>query len=115
MSPYLECQKYRVIIQPEAQQAIERAYLWLANYSPRKGRTWLEGLYKAIMSLEQMPSRCPLAFENNFFEEEIRQIMYGKGRSAYRILFAIADDNVQVIFVRHVAQNRIGETEDEED
>ncbi|CCI09544.1 hypothetical protein [Microcystis aeruginosa] len=68
-------QKYQVVIQPEAQQGIEKAYLWFSKDSPRKARLWLEGLYKAILSLEQMPYRCSLAFENNFLEEEIRQLM----------------------------------------
>ncbi len=62
-------QKYQVVIQPEAQQGIEEAYLWFSNDSPRKARLWLEGLYKAILSLEQMPYRCSLAFENNFLKE----------------------------------------------
>lgn len=62
-------QKYQVAIQPAAQQAIEEAYFWLSNYSSQKARTWLEGLYKAILSLEKMPSRCSLAFENSFFDE----------------------------------------------
>ncbi|WP_228042237.1 MULTISPECIES: hypothetical protein [unclassified Tychonema] len=51
-----------------------------------------------------MPSRCSFAFENSFFDEEIRQLVYGKGRNAYRILFTIVDDSVQIIFVRHAAQ-----------
>jgi len=96
--------KFQIVIQPEAQQAIEEAYFWFGEYSPRKARSWLEGLYKAILSLEQMPSRCSLAFENDFFEEEIRQLIYGKGRNAYRILFTIIDGTVQIIFVRHAAQ-----------
>jgi hypothetical protein len=62
-----------------------------------------------------MPSRCSLAFENNFFSEEIRQLIYGKGRSAYRILFTIADDTVQVLFVRHAAQKPLSGQEDEEE
>lgn len=44
-------QKYQVIIQPAAQKAIETTYLWLSNDSPRTARIWLEGLYKAILSL----------------------------------------------------------------
>ncbi|MEG4574444.1 type II toxin-antitoxin system RelE/ParE family toxin [Microcoleus sp. N3A4] len=97
-------QKYQVIIQPAAQKAIEESYFWLSNHSSQKARNWLEGLYKAILSLENMPSRCSFAFENSFFDEEIRQLVYGKGRNAYRILFAIVDDTVQIIFVRHAAQ-----------
>ncbi|BAZ32316.1 plasmid stabilization system protein [Cylindrospermum sp. NIES-4074] len=97
-------EKYQIIIQPEAQKAIEEAYFWFSNISPHKARTWLEGLYKSILSLEKMPSRCSLAFENDFLEQEIRQLIYGKGRNAYRILFTIRDENVQILFVRHAAQ-----------
>lgn len=44
-------QKYQIIIQPAAQKAIEEAYFWLSNDSSSKARQWLEGLYKAILSL----------------------------------------------------------------
>jgi hypothetical protein len=43
--------KYQIIIQPEAQKAIEDAYFWFSNISHQKARTWLEGLYKSILSL----------------------------------------------------------------
>jgi hypothetical protein len=74
----------------------------------------LEGLYKTILSLENMPFRCSLAFENNFFEEEIRQLIYGKGRNTYRILFTIVDDSVQILFLRHAAQKPIIDEDTEE-
>lgn len=41
-------EKYQIIIQPEAQKAIEEAYFWFSTISHQKGRTWLEGLYKSI-------------------------------------------------------------------
>ena len=105
--------KYRVIIQPEAEEGIKQAYFWVSNYSPRQARNWLKGLQKAILSLEQMPFRCSLAFENNFFESEIRQLIYGKGRNTYRILFTVSEKTVQLLFVRHSAQRPLL-TEDEE-
>lgn len=96
--------KYRVVIQPEAEQGIKDAYFWVSHYSSRQARRWLEGLHKAILSLEQMPLRCALAFENDFFDEEIRQLLYGKGKNTYRVLFAITGKTVQIISVRHAAQ-----------
>lgn len=96
--------KYKVITQPEAEQNIKQAYYWVSNYSPRQARNWLEGIYKAILSLEQMPLRCSLAFENSFVEEEIRQLLYGKGKNTYRILFRVAEQNVYILHVRHSAQ-----------
>ena len=105
--------KYQIVIQPIAEQGIKEAYYWVSNYSPRQARSWLEGLHKAIFSLEQMPSRCSLAFENNFFEAEIRQLIYGKGRNAYRILFTVTDKTVQILFVRHSAQQPLLPEDDE--
>ncbi len=105
--------KYQVIIQPSAEQGIKEAYFWMSNYSSRQARSWLEGLYKAILSLEQMPFRFPLAFENNFFEEEIRQLIYGKGKNIYRILFTITEQTVHVIFVRHAAQQPLSPEDDD--
>lgn len=96
--------KYQIVIQPIAEQGIKEAYYWVSNYSPRQARSWLEGLHQVIFSLERMPRRCSLAFENSFFEVEIRQIIYGKGKNAYRILFTVTDKTVQILFVRHSAQ-----------
>ncbi len=107
-------QKYQVIIQPAEQKAMEETYLWFSKDSSRKAIIWLKGLYKAILSLENMPSRCSLAFESNFFDEEVRQFIYGKGRNAYRILFTIIDDSVQILFVRHTSQKPIIDESDEE-
>jgi hypothetical protein len=67
------------------------------------------------MSLQQMPFRCSLAFENDFFEAEIRQLIYGKGITAYRILFTVVEDRVNVLFVRHIAQKPLSNLEDEEE
>jgi plasmid stabilization system protein ParE len=61
-----------------------------------------------------MTSRCCLAFENSFSDEEIRQRLYGKGRNAYRILFAIVDERVEILFVRHAAQKPMIDESDEE-
>ncbi|MBE9046853.1 type II toxin-antitoxin system RelE/ParE family toxin [Pleurocapsales cyanobacterium LEGE 10410] len=106
--------KYQVIIQSEAEEGIEQAYFWVSNYSPRQARNWLEGLQKAILSLEQMPFHCSLAFENNFFEEEIRQLVYGKGKNAHRILFTVTEKTVQILFVRHSSQRPLLPEDDEQ-
>jgi plasmid stabilization system protein ParE len=105
--------KYQVIIQPSAEQGIKEAYYWVSNYSPRNARSWLEGLHQAILSLEQMPLRCSLALENNFFEEEIRQLLYGKGKNIYRILFTVTEKTVEILFVRHSAQQPLLPEDDE--
>ncbi len=59
---------------------------------------------EAIDALATFPARCPLAPENAFFSHEIRQLLYGKGRHVYRILFTITGDAVSVLHIRHGAQ-----------
>ena len=105
--------KYQVIIQPEAEQGIKEAYYWVSQYSPRNARNWLDGIYKAIMSLEQMPLRCSVAFENNFFEQEIRQLLYGKSKNTYRILFTVIVMTVHIVYVRHSAQQPLSPDNDQ--
>jgi len=60
-----------------------------------------------------MPNCCPLARESAYFSQEIRQLLYGKGRSAYRILFTVLDNQaiptVRILHVRHATQKTLGE------
>ncbi|NET91133.1 MAG: type II toxin-antitoxin system RelE/ParE family toxin [Kamptonema sp. SIO1D9] len=106
-------EKYQVIIQPSAEKGIKEAYFWVSDYSPRQARSWLEGLYRAILSLEQMPRRCSFAFENNFFTEEIRQLLYGKGKNTYRILFTVTEKTVHILYVRHGNQQPLSPDDEE--
>lgn len=104
-------QEYRVIIEPEAVAGIESAYEWIQDFSPDRAAAWLNGLLDAIQSLSRMPARSSLAPENEYFDEEIRQLLYGKQRRVYRILFTIRDNEVYILFVRHSAQAPLLERE----
>ena len=95
--------KYQVEISPRATRDAEEIYLWIRENSPLHADRWFNGLVDSIYSLERNPKRCPLAPENDAFEEEIRQLLYGR-RRRYRILFAVVDDVVQVLHVRHCAR-----------
>jgi plasmid stabilization system protein ParE len=84
--------------------------------SPEKAREWYEGLLNAIESLSAMPKRCPIARENQYFSKEIRQLLYGKGRNSYRIIFTIAENEdvsaVRILHIRHAAQQTLGENQE---
>jgi hypothetical protein len=71
----------------------------------------MNGLFGAIFSLERMPRRCSLAYENELFDDELRQLLYGKRGRVYRILFIIRDEKVYVLFVRHSAQEPVSQDE----
>jgi len=66
-----------------------------------------------------MPKRCSLARENDYFSQEIRQILYGRGRNSYRIIFTIVDgqeiSTVRILHIRHATQQTLGEVPDDSD
>lgn len=70
-----------------AEAEADQTFFWLAGRSPEMAGRWYVGLLVAYQSLAQFPGRCPLAPENDSFESvEVRQLLYGPGRSTYRIL-----------------------------
>ncbi len=117
---------YRVEISQPATADAEQIYLWIRAESVEKAETWFRGIWKAVISLEKFPERCPLAPESSAFLVEVRQLLYGKRRQQYRILFGISIDpetgeNVVLIYrIRHSAQlylqglEILGETEEED-
>jgi len=99
--------KYRVLVIPCAAAEIEEAYLWIAERAPESAVRWFNGLYSVIDTLETFPERCPHAPEDDFFQQEIRQLIYGKLIGRYRILFTIDGDTVYILHVRHGARKRL--------
>ena len=103
-------QIYPIIITPAAQQALEAAYHWIEERAPERAKAWANGFMEAIDSLAMLPTRCALAPETVFFDEEVRQLLYSKSGHRYRILFTIRRDVVIVLFIRHAAQDWIQPT-----
>lgn len=97
--------KFRVIIQPSASAEMEEAFLWIAEHNPEAAVKWFNGLQDAVHGLETFPERCPLAPENDAFQEEIRQLIYGRRTGRYRIFFTIRSDAVHILHVRHGARD----------
>ena len=83
---------YTVIIEERAKADIREAARWMAQYSPEKATLWHFEIEEALLSLEQMPNRCPRVRESQLFKREIRQLLFGK----YRILFAVEDEAVHM-------------------
>ena len=109
--------EYRIEASDEAEAELDAAYLFLSRQDPDRAIRWYTDIHSAMFTLSQFPGRCPLAFENEQYPaNEVRQLLYGKGRSIYRILFTIfeEDQEVRVLHVYHSArQIRSQEREDE--
>lgn len=106
---------YRIDLSSTAKAEADAAFLSYSKFTePKRAQEWYQGLLAAVASLQEMPRRCAIARENSFFTQEIRQLIYGKGKSTYRIIFTILDDHpietVRILHIRNSAQQTIGES-----
>jgi plasmid stabilization system protein ParE len=78
-------------------------------------------LTKAMERLAQLPRGFALAPDSDKLGGNVRQIIYGKGGGAYRILYRVIEPRdgdpgiVSIVRVRHAAQRLLGEADDEQD
>lgn len=72
-------------------------------------RKWYMGLKKAILSLEEMPHRCPATPENR----QLRHLLYGRKPHVYRVIFRILEKQkrVDVLHLRHGARREMTESD----
>jgi plasmid stabilization system protein ParE len=99
---------YRVVIEPTAEREIRAIVRWKTqNASPTIAARWYNGLLKKVGTLRTHPARCPVAAENDEFPFEIREILHGRRRDVFRIIFTIRDDTVSILFVHHSAQQEL--------
>jgi plasmid stabilization system protein ParE len=96
---------YRVEVTDTAYAEIARAYAWRAEQSASAARRWQDALFHVIDSLVNDPVRHPLAPEADWYGGSLRQLLFGKRRGVYRVLFRIRGQRVQVLRVRHHAQD----------
>jgi plasmid stabilization system protein ParE len=68
---------------------------------------WRNGLMAKVDTLAQNPERYPLADDAADLGLELREMLYGRHRHIYRILFTIDGQTVNIHRVRHAAQDRL--------
>ena len=87
-----------------AQQEIEEAYLWIRERASRAAEKWRDELIAQIEELAQNPARHPPAPESSKFTREIRQMLFRKRRSQFRIFYTIDRKRVVILSVRRSAR-----------
>lgn len=103
--------KFNVEFTLTALAEIEKSYNWLLARSATAADRWKDGIFSAIDSLESRPLSNPFAPEAENRDRNIRQLLHGKRRGVYRILYEVRDQNVYVLHVRHGAQRFLHEGE----
>lgn len=101
---------YRVSLSARAEADAYAAFERIRDAAPIHAGKWLTLLFTAIMSLDRSPARCPLIAEAKELGFPARQLLYGRGRGVYRIIFHIVEDemHVRVLRVWHASRDAIG-------
>jgi plasmid stabilization system protein ParE len=97
--------KFQVVVTARAKQNLRDAYSWAAERAPHTAAFWLQRFEKELQTLEDSPDRFSLAHENAFVEPEIRQMIFGRRQGAYRVLFTVLGNQVQVLHIRRAARD----------
>ncbi len=69
------------------------------------GAAWLSSLMARLETLETNPDRCRMVDESEEIGGEIRELLFGKRRGMYRLLFRIERQTVQLLRVWHTARD----------
>ena len=75
--------------------------------APQAVSRWYLRMMKAIEKLNFMPMRFSIARESKALKREICERYFGKRRGAYRILFAIDGQQVNVLHVRRASRQAV--------
>lgn len=98
---------FEVFVMPSAKADIFEIRTWLMKRDPGLADRWLWMCSEAIISLGKMPKRWAVSVESEAFDLEIREMLFGRKRNVYRVLFAIENDRVNVLRVRSTRQQRL--------
>ena len=114
---------YEVSFNDEAVAEADAAYLRRSRFTlPEEAASWYEGIFTRAGELYYWPRRYSL-LPFSGFEGEVRRIIYGRGPSAYHIIYRVFDPAegetagiVRVLHVRPAAgQSGSGTTNNGED
>jgi plasmid stabilization system protein ParE len=98
--------KYRVVITCEVLKNADEIFDYIVVHNPRAAAKIVREFRSRIRSLSTTPRRCPLAPENGILDhDEIRHFHHGK----YRIIYAVENNTVSVLEIRHGARLPRGE------
>jgi plasmid stabilization system protein ParE len=99
---------YRVKISLNALTNAEAILRWFhEQQADVAGARWYAALLSKIDTLETQPQRCVLAEESAELGIELRQLLFGRRRGVYRILFTIEGTTVQILHIRHAARDAL--------
>ena len=98
---------HKILIPHSVKIALQKQvdYIAIEQQEPLLAVRWLNGIVKAIQSLEKFPERCAIAPENYYLYKDttliIRNLIYKK---TFRIIFIVIKNEVKILSIRHSAK-----------
>ncbi len=101
---------YRVDLTQRAARDLRRIHQTINAEGAGQSRSWFKALTEAIASLEEHPSRGAITLE----DDGLRQLIHGRRRHRYRIIYKVDEPNsaVIVLHIRHGARDAFDLTND---
>ena len=106
---------YEVRLTEPAEMEVDTAFLGRMRFGQKQAERWYADFLKELDSLSTFPRRYPVAPDSEALGGGVRQLLYGKGGMAYRIMYRIIEPSgdesgiVRVLHFRHAAQRYFGE------
>ena len=93
---------YLVNLTDRAERDLAALYLQINAADSAAALKWYRGFKEAILSLEELPSRCPVTPES----DRLRHLLYGNKPHIYRAIFRVLEKQgqVEVLHIRHGAR-----------
>src|SRR5260370_18457847 len=103
---------YKVRVNRPAEDDAYAAFEHIRKHAPIHADKWMTGLFAAILSLDTLPTRCPIIPEGEEVDHEVRHLLYRKRSGTYRIIFDIEAQSeegprVRILRIWHGARDRI--------
>ncbi len=100
---------YRVSLSAPAEADVYAAFERIRAAAPFHAERWLARLFESILSLDNLPARCPVIPEEKGLGFPARHLLFGKGNGVYRIIFHVQEDqqHVRVLRIWHASRDAI--------
>jgi plasmid stabilization system protein ParE len=100
---------FTVVLQQRAEADVRNQVAWLeSTQGLRAADRWRTGfLTTVIAALEDDPNRYPQAAEAAHLGVDLRELLYGRRRQVFRVLFTINGETVNILRVRHATQDQL--------
>ncbi len=96
---------YLVKITARAEREFASLYREINAEESDAALKWYRGLKEAVLSLEELPNRCPVTPEKS----HLRHLLYGNKPHVYRVIFRVVEKQkrVDVPHIRHCARDKL--------